>query len=324
MSLDLDEHSFVSKYWKNNTIHLNINEKKLKVSIDSDNLIKFNIVSENKSNGYNEDCDDLKEIITIFEENKINIYLEWTDKYTAEYKYYNLNHIINQLQTLSISPNNFYKYSFIKIIKYQDLDLNINDIMILSKMRDLFKNNSYSFMGKFNFNNEEIKIYIGEWPKIKYMKKLDISITINCCKGNVNEIKNFIKEEIKFDVANWKLLLIEEIEQFKKTNKKLNKSKNLKILDKLIDEINNKIIKLTEKKNIYIHCHAGMHRSPFIFGCYLLKYGGFLSKSIYDIYNLMKSKRECVQEMGYDKTMEHYKQYLTLTIFKQTQNCVII
>ena len=316
MSFDPDDHVFVSKRWDNDKIDIDVNDIKVKVSINTDNLIKFKLDSNEEDK---DDNDDWKEIMSVFEENEAQIYLEWTDKYTGQYKYYDLNHIIKELESTSISPNNLYKHNSITNIKAQDLDLKVNDIMILSKMRDLYQRNAYTFMGKFG--DKQISIYLGEWPKVKYMKKLDIYTTVNCCRASADEISDCIKYEIQFDVANWKSLLIQELAELKKANKTLNKSKQLKKLDQVIDDINNKAM---VSSNCYIHCHAGMHRSPFIVGCFLIKYGGYTSKSIKDIYSFMTAKRDCVETMGYDKTMEQYKEYLAMKQNQSNNRCTIL
>ena len=91
MSFDPDDYVFVSKRWDNDKIDIDVNDIKVKVSINTDNLIKFKLDSNEEDK---DDNDDWKEIMSVFEENEVQIYLEWTDKYTGQYKYYDLNHII--------------------------------------------------------------------------------------------------------------------------------------------------------------------------------------------------------------------------------------
>merc|ERR1719491_2806995 len=82
----------------------------------------------------------------------------------------------------------------------------------------------------------------------------------------------------------------------------------MEFLDAHIDEVH----AMLAEGNIVIHCLAGAHRSPFITGCFLLKYG--LAKeedtSPAAIYKHMKGKRSIVQELGYDKELMEYQEYL--------------
>eukprot|EP00483_Globobulimina_turgida_P004693 UN04702 len=62
--------------------------------------------------------------------------------------------------------------------------------------------------------------------------------------------------------------------------------------------------------NVLIHCLAGAHRSPFITGCYEYKYGKLNGKTPKDVYKWLKSNREIVQPLGYDRWMKEYFAFL--------------
>merc|ERR1712130_252206 len=97
----------------------------------------------------------------------------------------------------------------------------------------------------------------------------------------------------------------DEDEEMKKGDEiKLNR---MKYLDVVVDEIHSNL----KTANIVIHCLAGAHRSPFITGCYMLKYGPKdLTKNPESIYKYLKAKRSIVQELGYQFQLAKYQQYL--------------
>ena len=61
---------------------------------------------------------------------------------------------------------------------------------------------------------------------------------------------------------------------------------------------------------IYRHCLAGAHRSPFITGCYVYKYGDMKGKTPKEIYKWLVETRDIVQPLGYDRWMDKYHKYL--------------
>ena len=91
-------------------------------------------------------------------------------------------------------------------------------------------------------------------------------------------------------------------------NEEQTRSLNVQFLDAMIDEIHRFLI----EGNVIIHCLAGAHRSPFITGCYLSKYGleATKGKPPEQIYKHLKQKRSIVQELGYDRQLEMYQKYL--------------
>eukprot|EP01083_Nonionella_stella_P025180 69354_1 len=303
MAVDLSFADFATKQWDNDRITIDTDCKKIHL-LKSNNAITFH-------NNNDKEIDDFKEVMELLS-NTDSIYLEWVCKYTGQYLYYNIHAVLTELQSCNINVDILSK-NRINDININDLCLTKRDILIVSPMRNLYSlTTGYTLMGEYHGGS----LYLGKWPIIPFLKNQSVTCIFNCCRSPSDEAATLNITEIVFDVANWKYALIDELttQNKNKTNKEdidVHRSKQFKRLDEAIDKMHEYMT--SENKNVLlVHCHAGMHRSPFIIGCYLMKYGGeaFENESVENIYSFMKTKRKIVQEFGYDKTLKRYKQYM--------------
>jgi len=258
------------------------------------------------------------------------IYLEWCQESTGSYIYFDLFRVIQKtkqyqslhVDSLTIKRDKNNNNDILDKSCYFDESvpiesrLKMTDTLILSPLRSVLAR--YSPMGLYQGH----QLYLGPTPTEEFMNKFAVKYICNCRvkRNDKNLLKNTKAKERLFNVAGWKYnkqyiftpLDITSNEQ--KSNDDDNKNnQNIKIkmnqmeyLDAMIDEIHSNL----EKGNVIIHYLAGAHRSPFITGCYLAKYGALKSKSPQDIYKYMKQKRPIVQELGYDKELALYQQFL--------------
>eukprot|EP01083_Nonionella_stella_P037478 102165_1 len=289
MALDVSAAGFDIKRWNKDTVYLQNMQL-----IKSDGVITFH-------HNHNE-IDDFEEIIEIVS-NTDAIYLEWVSIETREYHYYNLKHVLTELQTCNISIALLSKNT-VHNAAIKDIHLAKHDTLILSPMRSLYPlDTDYSLIGEYNGG----ALYLGKWPTFSFLKNQQISCIFNCTKSPYYESAVLNVNEILFDVDTWKYALIDELEA---QNNSIH-SKYFKRLDKAIDKIHECMT--NEHSNaLLVHCHAGMHRAPFIIGCYLIKYGGdiFGKDTVQSIYSFIKSKRKIAQEFDYDWTLVRYKEYI--------------
>lgn len=302
-----------------------------------------NILLFHANSGGNKSFENLKELINVLSSNDHRIYLEWCQQATGSYVYFDLSAIVQKLQTftsfevnlLTNINNTDNKDNEDKIIDktcYFDESvtiesrLRVTDVLILSPLRSILSR--YTPMGIYRGH----QLYLGPVPSVEFMNQFKVTFIFNCCqRQNAKELtaKTKAKERL-FNVSKWKwtkqyVYKPFEYQHNEKNKAQENENKNdeneenknnddglkmtrLQYLDAMIDEIDFHL----KKGNIIIHCLAGAHRSPFITGCYLHKYGlkDTKSKSAEDIYKHLKLKRAIVQELGYDKKLTEYQQYL--------------
>jgi len=191
--------------------------------------------------------------------------------------------------------------------------LSDSDILILSPFRSMTR--CYTPMGVY----EGHILFLGPVPTKEFVDEFKIKYILNCrTKNNDSELtKDGDTKERLFNVGTWKgrkKYTYMPLEASLKDEDEKKKDETIKMdgmayLDVIVDEIHSSL----RSGNIIIHCLAGAHRSPFVTGCYLLKYGDKkLKKTPQEIYKFLKQKRGAVQELGYDKQLKLYKEYLSL------------
>ena len=187
--------------------------------------------------------------------------------------------------------------------------LNPTDILIISPLRSM--HSRFTPMGLY----EGHQLYLGPQPTVEFVNQCKVSYIMNCClKGNAAEIKNKTDaKERLFNVAGWKWAKQYTFDVLEDGGYGADMDQKpmgqLAYLDAMIDEIHHYL----QRGYILIHCLAGAHRSPFITGCYLIKYGlkgTETGQSPENIYVHMKGKRRIVQELGYDVQLGKYQKYL--------------
>eukprot|EP01084_Bolivina_argentea_P252331 423523_1 len=294
------------------------------------------------SNGSGKSFTNINELLNVLKSRTHRIFLEWCQQSTGSYIYYDLYKVIEKLkQYKSIDVNiltiDVNKQNVLDKSCYFDESVSIEsqlkktDTLILSPVRSMLA--TYTPMG----NYEGHQLYLGPIPTEQFLKQFKIIYIFNCCqKKNIGKlIKNTVAIERVFNVANWKwnnkyiykpLININKLQlnecKSNEENKVNNSNKGIQMnkmeyLDAMIDEIH----QCLKKGNIVIHCLAGAHRSPFITGCYLYKYGlKDYKQTPKDIYKHLKGKRLIVQKLGYDKQLKLYQNYLKET-FPRFKKC---
>jgi len=189
-----------------------------------------------------------------------------------------------------------------------DSVLAATDILIISPLRSMHQR--YTPMGIYQGH----QLYLGPLPTVEFINQCKVRYLMNCClNGNKPEIESetAAKERV-FNVAGWKWTKQYTHTPLVKGQDAVGHHKKMgpmAYLDTMVDEIHQQLA----TGNILIHCLAGAHRSPFITGCYLLKYGlkgTEEGQSAESIYAHLKGKRRIVQELGYDKKLNQYRQFL--------------
>ena len=190
-----------------------------------------------------------------------------------------------------------------------DSVLGPTDILIISPLRSMHARYTPMVI------SEGHQLYLGPIPTVEFLTQCKVGYLMNCCmKPNEAEIreKTNVVERV-FNVGRWgkKKHVFQPVEMgndsFGKDYK--NKMGPMAYLDAMIDEMHHYL----QRGNILVHCLAGAHRSPFITGCYLMKYGmkgTKVGESAENIYVFMKGKRSIVQELGFDKRLQKYQKYL--------------
>ena len=145
---------------------------------------------------------------------------------------------------------------------------------------------------------------------MKSYEDIDIDKDEDNQNNNENDSKNDDKKDDKIDNKN---------ESKIKNDDKLSDFdiECCKELDKIISIINRNLL----KGNTLVHCMAGAHRSPFIVGCYMLKYGQYSEtkfvnefkselNTVNNVYEWLKNMRDVVDELDYKPLMNKYHKYI--------------
>lgn len=153
----------------------------------------------------------------------------------------------------------------------------------------------FTRMGRYNGH----WLYLGGTPTEPFVKEHAISHLFNCrLSANKAEVTAAAKcGETLMDVARWAHGRAADGDA---------ETAALKRLDENVDIINAQLV----KGNVFVHCLAGAHRSPFITGAFLAKHGGFADKSAREIYAHMHALRSMVEPLGYDKWLDKYLAFL--------------
>eukprot|EP01084_Bolivina_argentea_P090758 163467_1 len=308
---------YKTQRWYGNTVGLRTQHGYLNIEYEKkDNTLIFHCDGLGRKQ-----FENIQQLLNVLKSPDHRIFLEWCQE-TGSYIYFNLYKIIETLQqhesidvnTLTINKNKnknkLDKSCYFDESVSIESQLNKTDTLILSPLRSMLYR--YTPMGIY----EGHQIYLGPIPTEEFIKQFKIKYIFNCCqKKNVsNLIKNTQTIERVFSVASWKWNDKYIYKPLKIENDSSDESKEIEIkmnkfqfLDAMIDEIH----QFLKNGNIIIHCLAGAHRSPFITGCYLYKYG-LKDKKItpQEIYKHLKGKRSIVQELGYDKQIKLYQEYL--------------
>eukprot|EP01084_Bolivina_argentea_P061881 113120_1 len=289
-------------------IHIEHNKKDTSLMFYSDNIDK-------------KQFKNIQQLENVLTSTNHKIFIEWCQLSNGSYIYFDLLKVVQQLQTykcINVNLLNINNKNNITLHKscYFDESVSINsqlrttDILITSPLRSTLA--TYSPMGIFNNH----QLYLGPTPNKQFIHQFKIIYIFNCChKRNPYELIENTASERLFNVAKWtsctntNSFIYKRLEGDEKSNNNQKSQMNgWEYLDAMIDEIHSNL----HKGNVLIHCLAGAHRSPFITGCYLLKYGLKQPNiSVEDIYNYLKQKRSIVQELSFDKEMSLYQKYLT-------------
>eukprot|EP01083_Nonionella_stella_P117213 348959_1 len=266
----------------------------------------------------------MKQIINTLCTEECSIYLEWLQNNTGAYYYFNLAKVIEQTQNHKALDINILNVSSSEDMKSNedddsitlDLDpscyfdesvlietrLSINDILIISPLKSM--NLGYSDMGIYSKH----KLFLGRTPTHDFITKNNIKYVFNCTL-RPNEQDNIAKcTERHFNVCKWKMKGKKYvfIPLTPKNDESAIKMNGKEYLDAMVDEINEYMC----CGNVLIQCLAGAHRSAFITSCFLYKYGGFKNKTPEQIYTFMKNRRNVVDELGFDKQLKKYQEFV--------------
>jgi tRNA dimethylallyltransferase len=130
-----------------------------------------------------------------------------------------------------IGQENFYK----KLVKLDPLVINVinsNDIQRSVRAYEVKKYTKVSFVKWFketnrNFEDKELlKIYI-ECPRLDLIKRINMRVDKMFKNGAVNEVKKFLKLNVKKDKSSTKIIGINEIERYLKKEFDLKTAKEL-------------------------------------------------------------------------------------------------
>ncbi|ETO30242.1 hypothetical protein RFI_06879, partial [Reticulomyxa filosa] len=346
----LAKQSFVEKTWHKGRVTFSTPSKKPLTLIYDDNskLLRLYFLQIDKPiNSISQlmhlwnDQESAKKDET--EKYKCCVYLEWCDEKTGKYQYFDLFQCFQQLNrsylllydfNKELKPtfeesklmcmlkffNNSFFYKLIS--RCIETMLRDNDVLIrsfqldklsmTSKKEDKTKSKRNKWQsGNWRFTlmgvYEGHELYLGGAPEQKFIKECNISFVFSCrfSKNTTHNVKHCLdtrnggRGECHFDVSTWK-------EEFDIVIDCKRKIALLEELDTHIDKIHSEL----KCGNVYIHCLAGAHRSPFITGCYLAKYAGMKGKGSKYIYDHMHQLRNIVQPLTYPRCLDQYIQHI--------------
>jgi hypothetical protein len=189
------------------------------------------------------------------------------------------------------------------------IDLNFDDCSFMKKKKNLFVPIFWLAPKNPTLNCNEIlpNLWLGELPEINYLEENNFEYVLTIIEKKYKYAYTLPKENqfwLEYDDSDLSIL-----------------SNHFDECSKFIDNA------LSQNKKIYVHCFAGISRSPTIVIAYIMKYHLNLRTNFTDLYSykLAKSivigKRDIIQpNNGFTKQLKFYEFKLKLDFLRQKMN----